>query len=141
MCDTAPRFLSLRPIDGGHTWDDVALNLFGQLPGGKSIPPGVSLMHFIVWKFIIIDMTMLSLKKIPFDISIVLEKACARIQRKLSKTRLEIALEVFKAQARGRPPDLRRYVRWLEGIGKINLDFEIELTPEVGSWLDVFKRS
>ena len=136
-----PAFLSLRPIDGGHSWDDVALNLFGQLPGGKSIPPGVSLMHFIVWKFIIIDMTLLSLKKIPFDISIVLEKACARIQRKLSKTRLEIALEVFKAQARGRPPDLRRYVRWLEGIGKINLDFEIELTPEVGSWLDVFKRS
>ena len=87
-------------------------------------------------------MTMLSLKKTPFVISIVLEKACARIQRKLSKTRMQIALEVLRAQARCRPPDLKRYVRWLEGIGKINLEnFEIKLVPEVDSWLDVFKKS
>ena len=137
-----PAFLSLRAVDGGGAWDDVALNLFGQRQGGRFVPPGISLLHFIVWKFIIIDMTLLSLKKTPFDITRVLERACARTHRKLSKTRMEVALAVLKAQARDRPPDLRRFNRWLEGIGRIHPEsFEMDLTPEIESWFDVYKKS
>ena len=57
-----PAFELMQKFDGGSSWDDVPLNLFGQDTTKRTIKPGISLIHFTIWKFILIHLTKLSLE-------------------------------------------------------------------------------
>ena len=50
-----PIYELMRTFDKGPRWNDVVLNLFGQHGNGRIIDPGVSLIHFVLWKYILIN--------------------------------------------------------------------------------------
>jgi hypothetical protein len=149
-----PIFSALREIDGGARWDDCCLNLFGQhgrhkappqppdsLPtevstGGQIIAPGLSLVHFITWKFILIHMTMLSLKRQPFFPTHVLAQARRRIRRKLEGAKEGIRICVIQAEAKEREPKLHQYRKWLRGIGYIRDNRYMTLNEGIEQWLN-----
>jgi len=149
-----PIYSALREIDGGARWDDCCLNLFGQhgrykapppppdsLPmgvssGGQVIAPGLSLVHFITWKFMLIHMTLLSLKKQPFFPTHVLAQARRRIKRKLEGTKEGIRICVIRADAKEQEPKLHQYRKWLRGIGYIRDNRYMALNEGIEEWLN-----
>jgi len=129
-----PIFEQLRRVDGGVSWDDQVLNLFGHNSFKGIVPPGISMIHFIVWKFILISMTQLSLENKPFVPAEVLKKAKARIKRKIEVARYN--LEVLHVRARARGQDLKapQYRKWTRGIGEIE-DNKIVLYDSIVEWI------
>ena len=150
------RIQSYSPIKktGISRWNDSCLNLFGQygrykspptppntLPmeaatGGQCIAPGLSLVHFCTWKFILIHMTMLSLKKQPFIPTHVLAQARRRIKRKLEGAKEGIRICVVRADAQRKQPKLHQYRKWLRGIGYIRDNRYMALNEGVETWLN-----
>ena len=148
-----PIFKSLRIIDKGNKWDDKLLNLMGQhteegmtsypnelfpratVGNHKVIPPGVSLIHFIVWKFIIIHMTKLSIKGTPFDPDEVLTQAKSRIAKKISSAKTGLTIAVTRAVAREKEPSVMAYKKWLRGIGIIVDNRYMVIDDLVIDWL------
>ena len=104
--------------------------------GGQIIAPGLSLVHFITWKFILIHMTMLSLKKQPFFPTHVLAQARRRIRRKLEGAKEGIRICVIQAEAREREPKLHQYRKWLRGIGYIRDNKYMALNEGIEQWLN-----
>ena len=94
-----PIFEGLRLLDGGSSWDDVRLNLFGaggapgvaiaedgtrvQTQSLGTIPPGVSMVHFIVWKFIFIAITTYNIKGTPISVTQIIENAQRRVEQRM----------------------------------------------------------
>ena len=78
-----PIFEVMRKFDRGERWDMQILNLFGQYLNLKVVDPGVSLIHFIIWKFLIIALTQMALKSSPFVASEIIELARRRIKRRI----------------------------------------------------------
>ena len=112
-----PAFRLLREFDGGSRWDDEVLNLFGQSPMKGTIKPGVSLIHFIVWKFIIIHMTQLSIEGKAFRIGAVLDQARSRVARKINTAKFNLEAICMAAEARSTTPKAPQYKKWIGGIG------------------------
>ena len=72
------------------------LNLFGQYPNFRVVDPGVSLIHFIIWKFI----NNSSHPDSPFVASEFLELAMRRIKRRIDGARVGLRIIVIRAEAR-----------------------------------------
>ena len=70
-----PIYEALRTFDKGSRWDIVTLNLFGQYQNLRMVDPGVSLIHFVIWKCILIALTRVALDNVPFAALEVLELA------------------------------------------------------------------
>ena len=131
-----PIYEELRLIDGGDRWDDPTLNLLGQFKNKKTIPPGVSLVHFIVWKFILIHMTHLSLHKTPFRVEEVLKQAKGRISRKIETAKYQLQCIKVRAEARQESPKHPQVTKWMRGIGEI-AEGVLSLKRSVKEWLNV----
>ena len=134
-----PAFEIFRKLDGGNNWDNVTLNLFGQDENKRTIAPGVSLVHFIVWKFIIIHMTQVALEGTTFRIEVVLDHAKKRILRKIDTARFNLRNICMAANARETSPKAPQYHKWINGIGEVKIEddmLKIELSPAMLAWLD-----
>ena len=70
-----PIYEALRTFDKGSRWGIVTLNLFGQYQNLRMVDPRVSLIHFIIWKFILIALTRVALDNVPFAAPEALEFA------------------------------------------------------------------
>ena len=141
-----PIFEWLRHIDGGVRWNDQLLNLMGQhhsitrvlsplpveaSPSSGIIPPGISLVHFCTWKFILIHLTLASLNGQPFMTDTILSQIRRRIRRKIDSAREGLRIEVVRAEARGIEPKAHKYHKWIKGIGTIVNNRALKLHPEV----------
>ena len=130
------------------------LNLFGQhhpslcavrtespypievTPHGGIIPPGVSLIHFITWKFILIHITLKSIKNQPFMTDVILTQIRRRVNRKIDSAREGLRIEVVRADARGTEPKVHRFKKWIRGIGTIENSRTLKLYPEIALLLE-----
>ena len=94
-------FTPLRSIDGGEKWDDVKLNIHGErstpnIFGERStkaiVPPGVSLVHFIVWKYLLIELTKTGMGNVyvTFSTGKVLSAATKRLKLRLGAADIEL---------------------------------------------------
>ena len=50
----------MREFDDGHAWDDMNMNLFGINDMKGVVKEGTSTLHFMLWKHLIIQLTMSS---------------------------------------------------------------------------------
>ena len=145
--------MQLRLIDEGEKWDEISLNLLGvrerktlhRTPPGSlpveavrpyiTLPPGQSLIHFCVWKYIIIHMTKLSIHGTPFSTDAVLAQARRRVRKRLDFARQGLRIIAVAAEAKGREPSAPQYKKWLQGIGTVEHGALMKLTEEVARWL------
>ena len=107
----------MREFDGGDGWDEARLNLLG-VNGMKGIPhEGISTLHFMLWKHILIQMTMWSLKRIPPNVQQIINRAVIRLDKRVSALQYEITCVYCQAEARSIQPNLRQAKRKIKGIG------------------------
>ena len=126
-----PVFEVMRKFDGGTRWDDARLNLLG-VNDMKGIPPeGTSTLHFMLWKHILIQMTMWSLKHVPPDVQQIINKAVLRLEKRISSIQYEITCIYCTAESRSTPPNLRTPRRRLQGIGEVLDSGKVELHPDL----------
>ena len=137
MC-LRPMFETMRKFDKGERWDDTALNLFGHYSNKKIISHGTSLIHFVLWKMTIIQMTQLSIEGTPFSMDTVIERAKGRIRRKIETAKYNINVISQRASARQTIPRAPQFVKWLAGIGEVEVlddTLKIFLSQELIDWL------
>jgi hypothetical protein len=133
-----PVFELMRRLDGGQRWDDPRLNLLGIKNRGKAIPSGISLLHLVCWKSVLIELTQCSIKKISFDPNNVLDHVKQRMTKRM-KTAEHLALvERNRAQARELPPRTAALRKWLTGLAEVDEEGNIAFREAVSEWL--FKR-
>ena len=130
-----PIFKEMRVLDKGTKWNCLSLNLLGMHPGMRMIPPGISMVHFILWKFILIKLTTVSLSNELFSASLVLESAKRRIEKRILTARQEADIIKRRALVRDREPDYGKLNKWLKGIGEVNSDGRVALSDEFVRWL------
>ena len=102
-------FELLRSFDNGERWNDRSLNLLGTYRDRGIVDHGVSLIHFIVWKFILIALTSLSVNGTPFDVNQILESAKARVYKRIATARYMARKIALRAATRGLTPS---YAAW-----------------------------
>jgi hypothetical protein len=130
-----PIFELMRKFDGGSRWDDARLNLLG-VNEMKGIPPeGTSTLHFVLWKHILIQMTLLSLKKIPPDTQQIINRAMLRLEKRISALQYEVTCMFCKAESRSTSPNLTFARRKLKGIGDVLDSGKVILHPDLASLL------
>ena len=92
-----PIYNALREIDGGEKWNQIPLNLLGVTTMGGVVPPGISVIHFCVWKQIIIE-----LMSSTFNPRAVLARAISRLQDRLDAFAKAKDIERLTLLAKGR---------------------------------------
>ena len=133
-----PVFETLRVFDKGQRWDDRKLNLFGINDMKGRIPDGTSALHFMMWKFILIQMTQMSLKKQAFDSEEIIKYAVRRLHSRVKTAEYKIIMIRNKAFAQSKSPDYGTIARWTEGIADIHKDSGV-LTPHE-ALVDLWKK-
>ena len=124
-------------FDGGSRWDDARLNLLG-VNDMKGVPPeGTSTLHSMLWKHVLIQMTMKSLKGVIPDIQQIINKAVLRLEKRVSSQEYEITCMYCKAESRSTPPNLRPARRRLKGIGEVLDSGKIQLHPDLITLLHI----
>ena len=93
------------------------------------------MIHFILWKFMLIALTQLAIKGEAFDAQSVIKHARRRVKRRIESARTGLKIIVVQAEARGKAPTCHQYIKWLKGIGTI-IDDEIVLDDIVINWLN-----
>ena len=130
-----PVFEFMRKFDRGSTWEDVKLNLFGVNEMKGTVPRGTSALHFILWKFVLIQLTMLSLKNEPLRIEDIITQACKRLAKRVKAQEYEMRCEECKAQSRDSQMSYSKFVTRLEGIATV-ADGKIVLHDDIQAILD-----
>ena len=129
-------FSRMREIDKGTAWNDSTLNLLGVHENGAVIPRGVSMVHFIIWKLIIIQLTDNSFNGTPVRGDLILDMAQRRIHTRIGKAIQEVNECLRKAESRGDEKPRFDHVRsWLKGIGTVDGDGKITLIKKLRDWL------
>ena len=124
----------MRKFDGGSKWDLRTLNLLGQHLNLRVIEPGVSLIHFTLWKFTLIAITQVALSNVAFDPKDIIEKARNRTRRRIESARVGLRILEIQALSQNRKPKHSQYSKWIRGIGKIE-NCKIVLDKHVYDWL------
>ena len=125
----------MRKFDGGTRWDDENLNLLG-VNDMKGIPPeGTSTLHFMLWKHILIQMTLCSLKNVPPDSQTIINNAVLRLEKRISALQYEITCTFCKAESRSTPPNLKPAGSRLKGIGDVLDSGKIKLHSDLETLL------
>ena len=126
----------MRSFDKGPRWNDVVLNLFGQHGNGRIIDPGVSLIHFVLWKYILISLVKVATQKQAFDAQAVIAYAKNRLRRRISAAETGLRILRVRAESRGAHElHFPQYAKWIRGIGKIESG-NIILDDTFKKWLD-----
>ena len=129
-------FTRLRDIDGGTDWNDSKLNLLGVYENGAVVSKGVSMVHFVVWKFIIIQLTDNSFNGTPIRGDVILDMAQRRIHTRIGKAIQEVRECLRRAEAKGEEKPRLDHVRsWLKGIGTIDAEGNVKLVKKLHDWL------
>ena len=136
-----PIFQALRTIDKGTSWDDAKLNLLGEYDNRGTIPPGISMVHFNVWKFILIDITKKGIKDAPFLPEKVLKSSATRINKRLESIQYVITSTINRADARGIRPSFEAPRKWIRGLGAIDDEGCMSLVPSVSTFLDTYRKN
>ena len=84
------------------------------------IPSGTSTLHFMLWKFTLIQLTQASLHGKPINPSVIIDHACQRVNRRIKALQHDIHCEFCKAQSRDCEPSLQRFSTKLAGIGEVD---------------------
>lgn len=100
-----PIYKALRLLDNSQHWDDRTLNLLGVLSTGKVLPHGISMIHFIFWKFILIAFTKLGVEGTPIDEDEIIRNARERISTRIKSANMQLLLTRLEAQARRKAPN------------------------------------
>ena len=110
----------MRKFDQGSRWNDVVLNLFGQHSNGRTVDPGVSLIHFVLWKYILISLVRVAKQKQAFDVREIISYAKKRLRRRISSAETGLRILSVRAESRGiQEPHFPQYNKWIRGIGKV----------------------
>jgi len=131
-----PIFEEMRKFDEGDKWDEVKLNLFGMRQRG--VETGVSLIHFLLWKFTLIALTKKGKLGIPINTDDIIEWSKKRLQSRLAKLRIRLSKAQSRAAARERTPLVTVERKWVKGIGQIEIDgYATTFKPSkaLGLWL------
>jgi hypothetical protein len=115
-----PVFEFMREFDGGGVWDDVQMNLFGVNDMKGIIPSGTSTLHFMLWKFTLIQLTQASLQGKPISPTSIIDRACLRVNRRVKALQHEIHCEFCRAQSRECEPSLQKIITKLAGLGEVD---------------------
>ena len=102
------------------------------------MPPGVSLVHFVVWKYVLIELTKMGTESHIFSQDTVLKSASKRLERRLKTAEVERLKALQRANARGEVPNFDKIKKWLRGIGDIT-DGKITLKKEVTEFLNSYE--
>ena len=116
----------------------MKLNLFGINDMKGRIPDGTLALHFMMWKFILIQMTQMSLKKQAFDSEEIIKYAVRRLHSRVKTAEYKIIMIRNKAFAQSKSPDYGTIARWTEGIADIHKDSGV-LTPQE-ALVDLWKK-
>ena len=100
------------------------------------IPQGTSALHFMLWKFLLIQLTLKSIKGTPIDPLEIIDKAVLRLHRRTKSLAYEISCECCKAEARENNPNISKFAKRLEGIGHIE-DNKIILNDVLQTAIDL----
>ena len=128
-----PVYEVMRKFDNGTQWDDARLNLFGVNEMKGILPEGASTLHFILWKHILIQMTLCSIKNITPNVQHIIDYAILRLEKRVSALQFEITCALCKAESRSTPPNLKSARRRLKGIGDVLDSGTVVLHPELVS--------
>ena len=101
------------------------------------IPEGTSTLHFILWKFIIIELTMVSLKGKPFSSEDIIEPGLRRLARKLNGVQYAMTCAKNKTDSRHSkaegetpPTDYSKFEKWVAGIATV-VDGKLQLADDL----------
>ena len=98
---------------------------------------GISTVHFVVWNFLLSDMTSLALEGVPFSQDNVLSHAKRRIKVRLASAEQRVQEAKRRADSRGdAKPQLDHVRAWLAGIGEIDEDGNIVYSQEFKQWME-----
>ena len=132
-----PIFEIMRKFDKAKRWDDRKMNLLGVNEMKGVIPEGTSTVHFVLWKFIIIQLTLVSIEGKPFSNLEIVEFAMRRLARKLTGIQYAMTCAKHKAESRGCQEDgtpfeanYSKFEKWVTGVatiedGKLIVDTEL----------------
>ena len=126
----------MRKFDGGPRWDDARLNLLGVNDMKGILPEGTSTLHFMLWKHIIIQLTLCSLQHVTPDVYQIIDKAVLRLEKRVSALQYEITCTLCKSESRGVAPNLKPARRRLKGIGEILDSGKLLLRTELLQLID-----
>ena len=94
------------------------------------------MIHFVIWKFIIIKLTENAHNGTPVNGDVVLDRAKRRIHTRIGKAIQEVRERQRKADAQGEEqPKLDQVRSWLKGIGNIDDDGNVMLIDKLKEWL------
>ena len=83
-------------------------------------PLATSTLHFMLWKFTLIQLTQASLHGKPISPTDIIDRACQRVNRRIKSLQYEIHCEFCRAQSRESEPSLQKFSTKLAGIGEVD---------------------
>lgn len=104
-------------------------------PSLRMVDEGVSMVHFVVWKFIFIAITMRSLYGTQVSALDIHERAQKRVRDRLSSLKVRLRTIRIKAQAKEKAPNYRKERKWVAGLGEISVDGEFQAYEAFDLWL------
>ena len=128
-----------RVLNGSTDWNDEKLNLLGEYANKAVIPPGISLIHFMVWKRILIELIAGGLSTKAFSQDTVLKAAAKRLERRLKTAEMERLKTLQRANARNEKPNFSRLQKWLDGTGAL-VDDRIVLHETVVDFINIAEK-
>ena len=121
-------------------WTDcVAIPLGGDnvwIPSRKVAPRGISMVHFIMWKFIMIAITANSMDGLPVSALSIIDNARRRVKDRLTKLKVRLSKKVAQALSRCQPVNLAAERKWIEGLGSIDDEGNFEANEALDLWLN-----
>ena len=97
------------------------------------LPEGAFTLHFMLWKHILIQMTLSSIKHVTPNVQHIIDYAVLRLEKRVSALQFEITCALCKAESRSTPPNLKSARRRLKGIGDVLDSGTVILHPELAS--------
>ena len=128
-------FSLLRAFDEGIAWNDLRLNLLGITSQGGVVPPGLSMLHFVAWKFIILALTLKGVENRPYDPHTTLESIRNWMVSRTRSIEHATTIAIHQAEARGMKPSFGTTRKWLKGIADVNNAGTITYRVEFRQWL------
>ena len=131
----------MRKFDNGKVWNDTRLNLFGVNDMKGVIPEGTSTLHFMLWKHILINLTLNSIQGTPIDPLAIIDRACIRLYKRIKSIFFEIQAHKCTCEATERQPNFHRFARRVEGIGTVDDTGRVHIHEDLQAILDINSNS
>ena len=94
------------------------------------------MVHFIMWKFIMIAITANSKDGLPVSALNIIDNARRRVKDRLTKLKVRLSKKVTQALSRCQPVNLAAERKWIEGLGSIDDEGNFEANEALDLWLN-----